>query len=105
MVSQYPDNIVVKIQGQPYQDENNKWVEPTPETFESDCRAEPNSRNAVIKTGDGAEKNYDYNIYMPKTTTILPVGSDVVLTKHDGLLVKTMVKRASNGQFNSRLWV
>jgi hypothetical protein len=27
------------------------------------------------------------------------------LTKHDGLEIKTMVKRATNGQFNSRVWV
>jgi len=47
----------------------------------------------------------DYNVYMPNTSVILPVGSDIVLTKHDGLVVKSMVKRASNGQLNSRLWV
>lgn len=105
MVSQYPDHIVVKIQGQPYQDENKNWKQPEPTVFESDCRAEPNKANAIIKTGDGAEKYYDYNIFMPKTTTELPVGSDVVLTKFDGLVVKSMVKRAHNGQLNSRIWV
>ena len=105
MVKQYPDHIVVKVQAEPYQDDNNNWVQPEAVNFESDCRGEPNRSNAVIKTGDGAEKYYDYNVYMPKTTTELPVGSDIVLTLHDGLVVKGMVKRAHNGQLNSRVWV
>ena len=105
MIAQYTDHISIKIQGQPYQDENYNWVEPEEQLFESECRAEPNKLNAIIKTGDGAEKYYDFNVFMPQTDTELPVGSDVVLTLHDGSVVKGMVKRAHNGQLNSRVWV
>jgi hypothetical protein len=42
---------------------------------------------------------------MPPTTTVISRGSDFVLTTARSGVFRGKVKRFSNGQFNSRLWL
>ena len=105
MVKQYPDSIEIKIEGGDPVQVGGVWTKPDPQIFKSECRSEPNKGNAVIKTSDGAQTYFDFNVYMPKTSTEIPVGSKFTLERFDGLTVNGFVKRAHNGQMNSRVWV
>lgn len=105
MVKQYPDHIEVKITGKPYQDENGNWVPGETVLFESECRAEPNSGNVIIRSESGEDIRFDFKVYMPLTSTVIPTGASVKIIKHDGREIKSTIKRPSNGQLNSRLWV
>lgn len=105
MVKQYPDHIEVRIAGEPCQDENLNWVKPEPVLFKSDCRAEPAGKNAIIRRADGSDASYDFNVFMPKTSVNIPEGAFFHLVREDGSEAKGYVKRAHNGQLNSRLWV
>lgn len=101
MVKQYPHTISISWKGKSTQDANLNWVEGTPHTFESVCRAEPNGSAKKITGKDGSLIEYTFAVFMPLTDTVIPVGANYTL---NGSIVGT-VKGAANGQLNSRLWV
>lgn len=106
MVSQYPDIINIVWKGQPYQDSEGKWVQPMTETFFSGkCRAVAATADRRNKSQSGMSIKYQYTVFMPKTTTIIPEGAKVEITRHDGLQIEGTAKNPINNQLNSVLWL
>ena len=107
MVSYYPDTVEVTKQPEYVQDEETGYFDTEEEgvLFASDCRAEPAGPNPVIKGDDGNDIVYSWIVYMPKTSEVLEFGWPVKVTKADGSIYESSLKRQYNGKFNSRLWV
>lgn len=108
MVSQYPHRITIVSNPEFAQNEesgNFQQVPDTESTFESECRAEPAGSNPVIKGADGEDVVISWLVYMPKTEMEFSYGDKVLVTMQNGSQYEGTVKRQSNGQFNSRLWV
>lgn len=105
MVVQYPHSITVIWRTQPTKDANGDWVEGTPQTFSSICRAEANGEGKTLTGVDGRAINYSFAVYMPKTSQVIPYGASVEITLGSSHVVKGEVKNQQNGQLNSRLWV
>lgn len=105
MIEQYPDTITVAVESEPTQDPTTGiFTEGSSVTYPLRCRAEKNTIGGFLTGKDGSRIDYGYIAYLPKTDTIIPVGSEYVLTV--GLLtVSGTIKDASNGQLNSRLWL
>ena len=102
---QYPDSIVVTVKVGATQDDDGNRVggEPTDYTF--DCRLEPNGTGRKIPGADGILIDFEFTCYLPITTTVIPVDAKIVATSlNNGEIIGT-VKRASNGQLNSRIWL
>ena len=91
----------------PVQDENLDWETPEggPSSFSSICRAEPSGKGDTIRGVDGTEIYFAFVVYMPLTETVLKTEADVTLTLAAGDVYTGKLKRQSNGQFNTRLWV
>jgi len=68
------------------------------------CRAEKNTKGNFIRGVDGAQIDYAFVIFMPRTATNLPIGSEYVLTKGSEEF-RGQIKDANNGQLNSRIWL
>ena len=101
MVKQYPHTIAVNWKPKATQDANLNWVEGSVQNFTIECRAEVNSSGRKTSGIDGTLVDYAFTIYMPLTSTVIPIGANYTL---NGTIVGT-VKGAWNGQFNSKLWV
>jgi hypothetical protein len=105
MIEQYPDSIVITVSASASQNASGIWVSGATSAFTFDCRAEVNSAGRKIPGNDGSLIDYNFNVYLPKMTTIIPVDSDYVLDSLISGIVAGKVKGASNGQLNSRLWL
>ena len=101
-MEQYPDSIVITVLGTPTQNATTgEWTKGTDTVYTLDCRAEVNGAARKIPGQDGQMIDYTFNCYLPLMTTVIPVGSDFVLNS----ITSGTVKRSSNGQLNSRLWL
>ena len=105
MVEQYPHSISVTWKTQPTKDENGDWVEGSESIFTSNCRVEGNSEGKTITGVDGSAIYFTFNVFMPKTDTVIPYGASAEMTLASNHIVKGAVKYQRNGQLNSRLWV
>lgn len=106
MVKQYPDTILITSDPAFTQDSKGYFESSgAGGTFTSGCRAEPAGSNPVIKGEDGNDLVYSWIVYLPKTSEAFAFGAGVTLTLADGSIHKSSLKRSSNGQFNTRLWV
>ncbi|MCK9592709.1 MAG: hypothetical protein M0Q91_11960 [Methanoregula sp.] len=106
MVSQYPDTVTVS-HGATWKQQTDGDYEANAaaSTFTSECRCEPASSNPVLRGDDGAEIAYQWIVYMPQTTTVFGFGDPVSMVLANATTYTGTVKRQSNGQLNSRLWV
>jgi len=104
-MEQYPDSIVINVNSDATQDSNGNWVAVTGGTYTLDCRIEPNGAGRKIAGNDGILMDFAFNCYLPKMATIIPTGSAFIVTSLNNGTVNGNVKRASNGQLNSRLWL
>jgi hypothetical protein len=104
MVTQYPDSIVVSWQNEPTQGASGDFTAGATGSNTFSCRAEINTKAGKIMGSDGQLIDFTQMVYMPLTTVEIAVGSDYVLTSLNGT-VSGKVKRASNGQLNTRLWL
>lgn len=105
MVTQYPDSAVYTITNTPVQDLSGNWYVPVSATTTVACRAEFNSKGGTLSVEDGKVIAYDYTLYMAAISVDIKPGTLVTLTKADGRVVETTVKRHENGQLNSKSWV
>lgn len=103
-MEQYPDSIVVSWQNEPTQGASGDFTAGATGSNTFSCRAEINTKAGKIMGSDGQLIDFTQIVYMPLTTVEIAVGSDYVLTSLSGT-VSGKVKRASNGQLNSRLWL
>jgi hypothetical protein len=102
-MTQYPDTIVISWASAPVQDsETGEFIPGVLESHTFKCRAEVNTRSSKINGNDGNLIDYVFDVYMPKTDVVIPDFTATYLL--NGTLTGT-VKRGSNGQFNSRLWL
>jgi hypothetical protein len=105
-MQQYPDTIVITITTPPVQDESTGVFTPGSTSTQSySCRAEVNGTGRQIAGKDGSLIDYAFICYLPKMTTVIPDSVDYVLTTLANGTLTGKVKRASNGQLNSRLWL
>jgi len=101
----YPDNIVVITSASASQNASGIWTAGATGAYDLDCRAEVNGTGRKIAGADGALIDYSFQVFLPVMTTVIPPGSDFVLTALSNGTITGKVKRASNGQLNSRLWL
>ena len=104
-MKQYPDSITITTSASGSQNASGVWVAGTTIDYTFDCRAEVNGTGKKIAGADGSMIDYSFQIFMPITTVVIPDGSDFVLTALTNGTISGKVKRASNGQLNSRLWL
>lgn len=106
MVTQYPDTVTVAHSATWSQETDGDFKAGTAATsFTSSCRFEPAGPNPVIRGEDGAEVYYSWVVYMPQTTTVFAYGDPVTVTLLNATTYTGKLKRQSNGQLNTRLWV
>jgi hypothetical protein len=102
MIEQYPDSIVITVKVDPSQDTTSGiYTEGSSTVYTLSCRKEINSRGNTIGGADGSKIEYTFDCFLPKMTTVIPIGADFVLNG----TITGKVKGASNGQLNSRLWL
>ena len=101
----YPHNVSVTWTATPSKDTSGDWVEGSESTFTSECRAEANGEGKTIAGQDGSRVDFAFEVFLPKTDTVIPFGASVEITISTGVVVKGTVKNHDNGQLISRLWV
>ena len=101
MIVQYPHTISIVWKDKSTQDVNLNWVEGADHSFESVCRAEPNGKGSKIPGSDGVLIEFSFLIFLPKHSTVIPIDAEYLLNG----AISGKVKRAENGQLNSRLWL
>lgn len=105
-MEQYPDSIVITVTTAATQDPNTGiWTAGTSTVYTFKCRAEVNGTGRQIAGDDGGLMDYAFEVYLPLMTTVITTGSDYVLSALSNGTISGKVKRASNGQLNSRLWL
>jgi len=105
MVEQYPDTITVSVKAEPTQNETTgNFTAGTEASYTFKCRAEVNGSNRKIVGADGVSIDYSFLVYMPKTTTVIPVNSEYSLITGNATFTGK-IKAQGNGQLNSRLWL
>jgi hypothetical protein len=105
-MDQYPDSIVVTVTTAATQNSSTGvWTAGTSTSYTLRCRAEVNGTAKKIAGKDGSMIDYTFNCYLPAMTTVIPIDSDYVLTTFASGTISGKVKRSSNGQLNSRLWL
>jgi len=102
---QYPDSIAITVTEAPVQNASGFFTAGASAVYTFDCRAEVNGIGRKITGIDGAVIDYVFEVYMPGTTTIIPRDSDYVLNTAANGIYTGKIKRATNGQLNSRLWL
>jgi hypothetical protein len=105
-MNQYPDSIVVAVTTPAIQDPTTGlYTSGTSTSYTLECRAEVNGTGRKIVGDDGTLMDYSFQVFLPLMATVIPVGSDYVLTALSNGTISGKVKRSSNGQLNSRLWL
>gem|GEM_PF-2991827 len=104
-MQQYPDSIVITTAASGSQNASGIWTAGASGYYTFSCRAEVNGAGRKIVGDDGALTDYSFEVFMPITTVVIPAGSDFVLTALTNGVISGKVKRTSNGQLNSRLWL
>lgn len=104
-MEQYPDSIAITVSASASQNASGIYTAGATAGYILDCRAEVNGTGRKIAGNDGSMIDYAFQVYLPAMTTIIPVDSDYVLSSLLNGIVTGKVKRASNGQLNSRLWL
>jgi hypothetical protein len=105
-MEQYPDSIVISWKDEPTQSASGDYTEGGYTIGASgnniySCRAEINTKAQKIIGSDGQLIDFTQMIYMPLITVNIPINADYILNG----TIFGKVKRASNGQLNSRLWL
>jgi len=104
-MTQYPDSIALTVSASASQNASGIWTEGATAGYTLDCRAEVNGTGRQIAGDDGVLMDYAFQVFLPVMTTIIPRDTDYVLNSLLNGVITGKVKRASNGQLNSRLWL
>lgn len=100
VIEQYPDTIVITRAGESVQDENGNWITTESETITLKCRFVPNSRGRVVKTQDGQDFVYNYQVAFPMGTTNVKPRDVYTRGNEQGVIVRFEV-----GQLHSVAWI
>jgi hypothetical protein len=101
----YPDTIAITVAASGSQNASGIWVAGASGYYSLDCRAEVNGSGKKIASDDGSLIDYAFDVYLPAMTTVIPAGASFSLAALNNGTIRGKVKRASNGQLNSRLWL
>lgn len=104
-MNQYPDSIALTVSASASMNASGVWTGGATAGYNLSCRAEVNGTGRQIAGDDGVLMDYAFQVFMPAMTTIIPRDSDYVLSTLVNGIITGKVKRASNGQLNSRLWL
>jgi hypothetical protein len=104
-MNQYPDSILITTASSGSQNASGIWTAGASGIYTFDCRAEVNGTGKKIVADDGGLIDYSFLVFMHVTSTVIPPGSSFVLSSLSNGTLSGTVKRASNGQLNSRLWL
>lgn len=83
-------------------------VNPNPEMFISQCRDQVNGSGKLIQGSDGDTITYNSIIHLPKNTSPIEVGKQVIIyqDKTKGVIrAKGTVLRFSSDSMHCRIWV
>jgi hypothetical protein len=107
MVKQYPYELYVFETSGDYQDGNGDWQNGTSSwNLISKCRDESNTKSAQIKLDDETAYTFESLIQMPKLTITVEVGLNCEVRDLNGnVRVKGAIRRFSNDQLHTRLWL
>lgn len=100
MVIQYPDTIVITREGGSTQDADGNWITTEGETIILKCRFVPNRQSQTVKTADGQDFIYHYQIAFPVGTTNIKVRDTFTRNDISGIILQFEV-----GQLHSVAWV
>ena len=104
-MTQYPDSIAITTAASGAQNASGVWTAGASGVYTFSCRAEVNGTGKKVAGADGGMIDYAFDVFMPVTTVVIPAGSDFVLSALTNGSITGKIKRASNGQLNSRLWL
>lgn len=104
-MNQYPDSILITTASSGSQNASGIWTAGASGTQTFSCRAEVNGTGRKVVGDDGVLIDYSFLVFMPITSVVIAPGSSFVLTALTNGTISGTVKRASNGQLNSRLWL
>lgn len=105
MVIQYPHIGTITKPAETVKDQNGDWVQGEPTViWEGECRAEPNGTGTTIQGEDGQEISFAWNVFFPRMEVEVPRNSTIEVLLGDRV-ISGLIKRHTNGQLNSRLWV
>lgn len=110
MVKQYPHYLfVVSPSGAATQNTDGEWeTAATTVTYVGACREETNGRGAQIAATDGKYFTFQSLIQMPSGTTVIPVGTTVIVCDDAAgtiIRVKGTCMKFDVGQLHCRLWL
>lgn len=70
------------------------------------CRLESSSTDGNVRSVDGTKVDFNWVVYCGKDTTVLPVGANIIILDSKGeQLCADTIKKFSQGQLNSRIWL
>jgi hypothetical protein len=104
---QYPHLLYASVVAESTRDANGDYVPSEAEESEEglECRAVSSTGNGYITGADGSHIDYSWIVYMPQSTPVLQVGTQVRIERPDDTDVVDTVKRFSRGQMNCRAWL
>lgn len=108
MVNQYPHKVLFTVQPTATKDADGNWISSgDPEINEWAGRFEisSGSRSAYITGADGVQIAVKGVIYLPLPVDRIKEGTKVQVMDGDSVLIDSVVKQFSKGQFNARVWV
>lgn len=105
MVKQYPHKIEFSTVTASTLNGSGNWQGGSSTDITLDCRYEPNSGKGVITGPDGSVINYEGIVYMKPYSVALAPGTQVTIKNGAEVLLKSTIKRFSNGQLNARIWL
>ena len=105
MVTRYPHTITITVTPTLVSDGSGNLSGATGTDYSYSCRVEPAGNNGIIRGENGDEIIYTWVVYMAATTMEFTPGDAVEITLANGSQYNGHIKRQSNGQLNTRLWV
>lgn len=106
-MEQYPDSIAIILRDSSTQDPTTGvWtMDGSPDVHTLKCRAEKNLSGKQIVGRDGSMHDYAFICYTPKTSLLIPVGTEYILTSSKNGVFSGTIKDSFNAQLNTRIWL
>ncbi|WP_262246960.1 hypothetical protein [Parapedobacter soli] len=112
MSVQYPHKLQYITSGDPYQDADGNWVNPSESTdwlnatsLETDCRDQPNDKGVKMTVVDGEVLEFGSVVYCELDVPDLSRGDRVRINHGSKVRLEGTVKRFSRDEFHCRIWV
>jgi len=105
-MTQYPHTITITKQPELLQDEyGNPYSQTDGTQYVYSCRLEPANQNAIVTGTNGDHIVCTWTVYMESIEIEFTPGDRATVTLSNGSQYNGSVKRQSNGQLNTRIWL